>query len=709
MILFISDGKAFGKGNKSEDLPLHDYSTLSGKKRRVKPVLFYSSFLFPDVLDLKKQLFSNMLIMNLQSISISMNAGGKSLFAIAVFIAVLIRGNSDAQILDSVHELRSFTVSADRLNIYTQGMKITSIDSLTLGNYRSDDAAVLLASQTPVYVKTYGQGGLSTLSVRGTLATHAGVYWNGININQPNLGQTDISLVPLFFFESVALQLGGSSALFGSGNIGGGLHLENSPKFSSPLKLRVTSGIGSFHERFGNFKASFSGKGLAYSVGASLKSQENDFPYTDVYHNYVKQKHAAVRNMNVLQQIDIKTGSSSILSAGMWFLKSDRDLPSSMIASQSNEHQYDQSLRTYIKWELVNRLDILIIRSAWLAEKMHYTNPKILIDALYLTHTGLLEGEYRYQISQGTLFGISGKTSQDQANITNYSGVRNQIKGSIVGSFRQVLPIPGWSGTLSLRKEWIKGYSVPYCPSFGAEGRINKYFSAKLHIASNFRAPTLNERFWQPGGNEHLNPEKSISSEAGINWQTFNSTKKWQAGIGITGYYCLIKDLILWVPLQGNINISSPENIQEVLSRGVEINSDFSINLRKLKGKFHLAYSYTPSTFNKNEAGKEPIKGKQLVYVPLHNAVAGLRIDYSNFFLDWEQSLTGKRFILNDNSKYLDEYTLGSLTFGNIFSLSKIKLGLQAEIRNLFNMNYQTIQNYAVPGRSFRIIINIIH
>ena len=42
------NGKAFGKGNKSEDLPLRNYSTLSGKRRRIKPDLFYSSSLFPQ-------------------------------------------------------------------------------------------------------------------------------------------------------------------------------------------------------------------------------------------------------------------------------------------------------------------------------------------------------------------------------------------------------------------------------------------------------------------------------------------------------------------------------------------------------------------------------------------------------------------------------------------------------------------------------------
>jgi hypothetical protein len=39
MLFIIIDGKAIGEGNESEDLPLQNYSTLSGKKRRVKLVV----------------------------------------------------------------------------------------------------------------------------------------------------------------------------------------------------------------------------------------------------------------------------------------------------------------------------------------------------------------------------------------------------------------------------------------------------------------------------------------------------------------------------------------------------------------------------------------------------------------------------------------------------------------------------------------------
>jgi len=640
--------------------------------------------------------------------AISINTGSYLQLALFVFTALLNSRKINAQTFDSIYQLKSITIRADKLTGFTMGMKIIPTDSITLETYRSDNAARLLSARTPVYVKTYGQGGLATLSIRGTLATHTGVYWNGVNINQPNLGQTDISLIPLFFFESVALQYGGSSSLFGSGNIGGGLHLDNNPDFSNPLRLRISTGIGSFHEYLGNIKASYGGKTVSCSLGVSANSQENDFPYTDIYHHDVIQKNAALQNANILHQVDIKTSKNSTLGAGLWILRSDRDLPSSMLASSGTEHQQDKSTRACLKWELVHSNNILILRSALLIEKMHYTNPQVLIDAHYLTQTGLIEAEYRSQISPGTLIGISGSAIKDHARIYAYNGDRNQVQGCIVGSLQQNLPFAGWIASLSVRKEWIQGYTVPLCPSLGAEGRLSKNFSAKLHLSGNFKAPTLNDRFWQPGGNENLQPETSWNSEAGINGHFSNKQRTCNLEFGLTAYYAVISNLILWLPVKENVSVWSPGNIQEVISKGLEINSKLSVKWGNVHGEIHFAYSYTPSEFNKNEGGMAAVKGNQLIYIPLHNAVAGLRIDYKNFFLDWSQSLTGKRYVSKDNSVSLDGYTLGNLIIGNHFKLGTSRLGLQGEIYNLFETKYQAIQNYAVPGRSFRLLLNLI-
>jgi vitamin B12 transporter len=619
---------------------------------------------------------------------------------------VLISFSAVAQSNDSIHQLKSVTISADRLHAYTKGLNIITIDSLTLERYGPDEAATLLSMQAPVYIKSYGPGGLATLSIRGTLATHAGVYWNGVNINQPNLGMTDLSLVPMYFFESVALQYGGSSALFGSGNIGGGLHLENHPHFSAPLAIKLTAGLGSFHEFLGNAKVSYGGEKIAYAGGVSLKNNDNDFPYTDNQHQRVRQQNAAFSNGSVMQQIDYRTGTNSQLSAGFWLQHSDRDLPAAMNATESQQHQQDDSYRTYAKWEVQQTNKMIVLRSAWLVDKMHYTNPQASIDAYYLTRTALLETEYNWYVSGKTRLGLAANSAVDMATIEAYQGDRRQLKGSLLASLQQILPVKDWSITVNVRKEWIGGYQVPFCPSWGAEGMLNNHLKAKLNFSRNYRVPTLNDRFWQPGGNSDLKPETSWNGEAGMSWSTLNPDRTWQADIGITAYYSVINDLILWTPVDGSI-IWSPENIQKIFSRGLELNSHATFVLERITGAFRAAYNYTPSTFAVNEPGMSAVKGNQLTYIPLHNAVAGLRLNHGPIFLEWEQSLIGKRYTLKDNSEIVKGYQLSNLSAGSLISVFKSKFRIQCIIRNLFNSSYQAIQNYAVPGRNFLITINL--
>lgn len=622
-----------------------------------------------------------------------------------VIVILLIFNEAQGQSLDSVHQLKSITISADRLQTYSKGLNIISIDSVTLERYSSDDAASILSAQTPVYIKSYGQGGLSTISIRGTLATHAGVYWNGININQPNLGMTDLSLVPIYFFESVALQYGGSGALFGSGNIGGGLHLDNKPHFSNPLGVKITAGLGSFSEYLFNAKVNYGNEKISYAGGFALKNNENNFPYTDISNHQVRQENAAFSNGSLMQQFDYRTGVNSLLSAGFWLQHSNRDLPEAMNTSESQQHQQDDSYRTYLKWAVSHGNKLIIIRSAWLVEKMHYTNSLVSIDAHYITHTALLETEYNWYLSNSTRLGIAASSSMDMATIEAYEGNRTQKKGSVLASVQQVLPVNDWIVTANLRKEWIEGYKVPLSPFLGAEGRIYNHFKAKINLSRNFRAPTLNDRYWQPGGNPGLKPETSWNGECGMIWSIPDAGKVWQADIGITAYLSFINDLILWTPHSGST--WTAENVQEIFSRGIELNGHAKFDVKRIGVAIHAAYSYTPSTFVKNESETSVEKGKQLTYIPLHNAVAGLRMNLKPFFMEWEQSLTGKRYTLKDNSGFLEGYSLSNLTAGSSASFFKSRFGIQLVIRNLFNSSYQAIQNYAVPGRNFLLTIKI--
>jgi outer membrane cobalamin receptor len=66
-------------------------------------------------------------------------------------------------------------------------------------------------------------------------------------------------------------------------------------------------------------------------------------------------------------------------------------------------------------------------------------------------------------------------------------------------------------------------------------------------------------------------------------------------------------------------------------------------------------------------------------------------------------SITGKRYVQSDNSKSLKTYSLLDFYSGLTLNTAKSKFRLQAEVRNLMNKTYQSVQYYPEPGISFSI------
>ncbi len=99
----------------------------------------------------------------------------------------------------------------------------------SLKDYSLSSLTEVLNETTPLFIKYYGSGGTATSSFRGTSAGHTQVTWNGININDPMLGQSDFSLIPSGMIDNVMISFGGASMDLGNGAIGGIINLENEP------------------------------------------------------------------------------------------------------------------------------------------------------------------------------------------------------------------------------------------------------------------------------------------------------------------------------------------------------------------------------------------------------------------------------------------------------------------------------------------------
>ncbi len=83
---------------------------------------------------------------------------------------------------------------------YLAGSSLVVLDSSLKSHERSRNLGEVLSTQLPIYFRTYGNGMLSGISMRGTSPQHTSVLWNGLNITSFSLGQADFSILPVTAF-----------------------------------------------------------------------------------------------------------------------------------------------------------------------------------------------------------------------------------------------------------------------------------------------------------------------------------------------------------------------------------------------------------------------------------------------------------------------------------------------------------------------------
>ena len=160
---------------------------------------------------------------------------------IFLFIANLGYGQ-----IDTVLTIPTIEVNATTIRNQALGGRTDTWSSEVLQNNAGASIADLLKRESNVFVKSYGLGSIATTSLRGASAGHTVVVWNGFALQSPMLGLLDLSMLPSGLMDKVGIQYGGQSTLWGSGAIGGVIHLNNQASFGEKSILDLQSSYGSF-------------------------------------------------------------------------------------------------------------------------------------------------------------------------------------------------------------------------------------------------------------------------------------------------------------------------------------------------------------------------------------------------------------------------------------------------------------------------------
>jgi iron complex outermembrane receptor protein len=94
---------------------------------------------------------------------------------------------------------------------------------------------------------------------------------------------------------------------------------------------------------------------------------------------------------------------------------------------------------------------------------------------------------------------------------------------------------------LGAKQDFVEGYKSPFLFSASAKYLVNKWYQSSINISRNFKAPTFNDLYWEPG-NRDLIPE-TYQAEMSHYFSYYNFK------LGITPYYIKMTDMIQWVPV----------------------------------------------------------------------------------------------------------------------------------------------------------------
>lgn len=604
--------------------------------------------------------------------------------------------------------LQEISINTYRFEHFSEGNKQQKIDSSSKANYIASTVAEALNSLTTLHLRSYGISGNTSISLRGFSSAQTAILWNGINLQDPLNGGTNLELIPLQAIDEISVQYGGSGALFGSGAIGGAILMQSKAKFQTNLETSVNIGTGSFGTYFGQASIQKGGKKAAASLRVFYRKAKNDFLYKNTQqfgHPEMTQTNAAVEYFGINQDNRFLLTDNQQIDTHLWIQKSTRQLPPNMTILTSKQLQIDEALRFSSDYTLNKSKFDIMARIGLLNSKLNYNDSLSGIYAEHLSRSFIAESEINYKIKPNHLLNFGIHERMDWGKSDNYAQLRHRNNLAFLLSYKLWILDQTFQLSGSIRQELIDAIWSQPNPFLGLSYKAGEHIQFSGKISRNYRQPTFNDLFWLGGfaqGNPDLLAETAWAEDLGVSFQKTDNTINFS--ISLSAFNSYIKNLILWIPIEG---IWTPKNQKEVWSRGIETDLKLSGIVHKFKLKVEFHYSYNPSTLEKKAANEtDAILNKQLIYTPKHQAKAYISLYHHLGNLTIEQQFLGKRFTTADNLSWLKAYALTNLVLSHSIKKEKQNLSLSIRLNNLFNKAYQSMENYALPGRNYQISIH---
>lgn len=603
-------------------------------------------------------------------------------------------------------------------------------DMLRLGVQELSEAVKRFSGVT---IKDYGGvGGLKTVSVRSLGAQHTAISYDGITISDAQSGQVDISRFSLDNVEQVLLSIGQADDIFQTARIyasAGALQIETSHPLFDDKKYTLEGQLKA--GSFGYFNPSFRygqkvGSKVAVTMHGDWLTADGDYPFTLVngtLREEQKRLNSDINSWRGEANVYADLQHAGRLQVKAYYFDSERGLPGSvsLYNPQARERLWDRNFFTQTRYE--NKIGEYVSVKG-LLKFNHAYNRYLDInnkyaggrqDDRYTQKEYYASGALKYVPADVLSFSFASDFFVNTLDATipespyptrytslsvlaaQYQNARITLTGSLLGTY---ITERVKTGDRPADRKRIS-------PALSGSWRIweEKNVRVRASFKDIFRVPTFNDLYYLRVGNTGLRPERATQYNVGLTWSGKPFSALDYLRFSADGYYNRVSDKIVVIP---SLSFARMMNFGEVSIKGLDLNVEAGMPVSN-KLSFQLAGTYTwQKAVDITDPAKKNYK-HQIPYTPEHSGTASLTAETPWINVGYMLTAVGNRYVLPQNIREnrIEGYIEQGISANRTFKLGKASLRLQGEIINLGDINYEVIQYYPMPGRSFRVSLKI--
>ena len=230
----------------------------------------------------------------------------------------------------------------------------------------------------------------------------------------------------------------------------------------------------------------------------------------------------------------------------------------------------------------------------------------------------------------------------------------------------------------------------------------------RYFFKENYRVPNFNEMYYFVMPLDSLQPERASQHNIGLTLPlttrtSHDSTSQRTYSLTLDCYHNNIKDKIIAVPRQ-NMFIWSTMNLGLVDVKGLDVKGTLDWQWQQSALSVTLTYSLQKAV-DRTDPDNPKTYNHQIPYTPRHSGGATLYFKTRWINAGYNCMLVGERYSMQQNSddSRLPAYADQGLTIDRTFELPIGDLRLQAQVLNLFDVQYEVVRSYPMMGRNYRI------